>query len=153
MDLVAASRRRDVGDPVPQGRIPGRGVEDPMRHGPGGRGVLLDLHLRGVLLIRVLLRLDLGDFDLLSGLGDGGAQVSGLGGCGHAGYLAGVLGRSERVPMLGLAELPGLQLGAPVVPGDVREREEALRGCGRDAAISGLVVEQARIRQHGREVE
>lgn len=139
-----------MGDPGPEGRVPGRGVEDSVGHGGGGRRrqVLLHLHLRGVGVIPgVLLSLYVGDFDLLPGLGYGGAQVHRLGSRRCAGYLAGVLGRSERVPVLGLPKLSSLQVGSPVVAGDGWEREEGLRRGRRDATVRGFVVEEARVRQ------
>lgn len=139
-----------MGDPGPEGRVPGRGVEDSMGHGGGGRGcrVLLDLYLRGVIIPGVLLGLYFGQFDLLPGLGDGGTQVCGLGGCCYTGYLAGVLGRSEGIPVLGLPKVSSLQVGSPVVTGDGWEREKGLRGCRCDATVSGFVVEEARVWQH-----
>lgn len=116
--------------------------------------ILLDLYLRGVLILGVLLSLYFGQLDLFPGLGDGGTQVYGLGGCGCAGYLAGVLGRSEGIPMLRLPKLSSLQVDSPVVTGDGREREKGLRGCRCDATIRGFVVEEARVWQDSvRELE
>lgn len=86
-------------------------------------------------------------FDLLSGLRDGGAEVNRLGRCCYTGYLADVLGRSEGIPVLGLAELSSLRVGSPVVSRDRWEMEEGLRGCRREATERGFVVEEARVRQ------
>lgn len=46
--MIAAAGWGDVADPGPEGRVPGRGVEDSVGHGGGGRGsrVLLNLYLR-----------------------------------------------------------------------------------------------------------
>lgn len=135
-----------MGDAGPEGRVPGRGVEDSVGHGGGGwrRGVLLDLYLRGVILAVLLLSLYFGQLDLLPGLGDGGAQVYGLGGCRYAGYLAGVLGRSEWIPVFGLSKLSSLRVGSSVVTGHGWEGEEGLRGwC--ETAVRGFVVEEARV--------
>jgi len=139
-----------VGDPGPEGRVPGRRVEDSMGHGGGGRrrGVLLNLNLRRVVIAGVLLSLYVGELDLLPGLGNGGTQVGRLGGDRYNGYLAGVLGPGERIPVLGLPKLSSLEIGSPVVAGDGREGEEGLRGCWWDATVSGFVVEEARVRQH-----
>lgn len=146
--MIVAAGRCDVGDPGPEGRVPGRGVEDSVGHGGGGwrRWVLLDLYLRGVIITVVLLSLCFGQLDLFPGLGDGGTQVYGLGRCCYAGYLAGVLGRSEGIPVLGLPKLSSLRVGSPVVTGDGWEGEKGLRGSRSDATI-GLVVEEARVWQ------
>lgn len=141
-----------MGDPGPEGGVPGRGVQDSVGHGRGRwrRWILLDFDLGNmVIILTVLLGLDLGQFDLLPGLGDWGAQVNGLCGRGCAGYLAGVLWRSEGVPVLGLSEVPYLEVGAPVVAGGDRGKgEEGLSRGGRgDATVGGLVVEEARVRQ------
>lgn len=117
-------------------------------HGGGCRRILLDLHLARVVVPGVFLRFDIGELDLLPGFGYGGAQVDGLRGCGYTGYLSGVLGRGERIPMLGLAEIPDLELGGPVVAGSHRrEGEEALRGGRRHAPIGSLLVEHTRFWQ------
>lgn len=145
-DRVVAAGRCDVGDPGPEGRVPGRGVEDAV-HGGGGWGVLLDLHLRGVIITVLLLSLYLRQLDLLPGLGDGGAQVDGLGGCRCAGYLAGVLWRSEGIPVLRLPKVSSLRVGAPVVTGDGWEGEEGLRGGRCEATVRGFVGEEARVCQ------
>ena len=148
--LITDTGRGDVCDPRPEGRVPGRGVEDSVGHGGGGRRcqVLLTLDLRWVVVAGVLLGLDLGQFDLLPGLGYGGAQVCRLGRCYYAGYLAGVLRRSEGIPMLGLPKLSSLQVGSPVVTSHGWEREESLRRGRRDATVRGFVVEEARVWQN-----
>lgn len=136
-----------MGDPRPEGRVPGRRVEDPMGHGGGGWRcrVLLTLHLCRVVIAGVLFSLYLGQFDLFPGLGYGGAEVRGLGGCSYAGYLAGVLWRSEGIPVLGLSKVSNLQVGPPVVTGHGWKREKCLRGGLRDATVSGFVVEKTRV--------
>lgn len=147
---VARAGRCSLGHSGPQGRVPGARVE----HGGGGRGgrELLDLQLAGIIIPGVLFDLYSGKLDLLPGLRDGGAEVHRLGRCCYTGYLADVLGRSEGIPVFGLAELPSLRVGPPVVGGHRWEREEGLRG--RDATERGFVVEEARVRQDAvRELE
>lgn len=136
-----------MGDAGPEGRVPGRGVEDSVGHGGGGwrRRVLLDLYLRGVILTVLLLSLYFGQLDLLPGLGDGGAQVYGLGGCRYAGYLAGVLGRSEWIPVFGLPKLSSLRVGSSVVTGHGWEGEEGLRGGRCETTVRRFIVEEARV--------
>lgn len=149
---VARAGRCSLGHSGPQGRVPGARVE----HGGGGRGgrELLDLQLAGIIIPGVLFDLYSGKLDLLPGLRDGGAEVHRLGRCCYTGYLADVLGRSEGIPVFGLAELSSLRVGPPVVGGHRWEREEGLRGRGRDATERGFVVEEARVRQDAvRELE
>lgn len=118
-----------------------------MGHGCRGRRcrVLLDLYLACVVIPGVLLSLYIRELDLLPGLSDRGTQICRLGSCCYAGYLAGVLGRSEGIPVLGLPKLSSLQVGAPVVTGDGWEGEKGLRGGRGDATVRGFVVEEARV--------
>lgn len=138
-----------MGHSGPEGRVPGRGVEDSVRHGGGGRRrrVLLDLQIGRIIIPGVLLDLHLGQLDLLSGLRDGGAEVCRLGGCCYTGYLTDVLGRSEGIPVLGLPKVSSLGVGSPVVSSDRWEGEEGLRGGRCDATERGFVVEEARVWQ------
>lgn len=121
-----------------------------MGHGGGGRWrrILLDLRVARIIVAGVLLHLHSGKLDLLSGLGDGGAEVNRLGRCCCCtGYLADVLGRSEGIPGLGRRELPSLRVGPPVVSGDRWKSKEGLRGCRCDASERGFVVKEARVWQ------
>lgn len=138
-----------MSDPGPEGRVPGRGVENSVWHGDGDWGpwVLLELYFRGIIITGVFLGLYFGQLNLFSGLRDGRTQIYRLGGCYYAGYLAGVLGRSEGIPVLRLPKLSSLRVGSPVVTCDRWEGEEGLRGHRCDAAVRGFVVEEARVRQ------
>lgn len=101
-----------------------------------------------VLFTHLLLGLDLRHLDLLPGLSDRRAQVSGL--CGRIGprHLPRVLGGRKRVPVFGLGEVTHLRVVLPQVSSDRREREKRLRVSSIEAIKGRLVEEQARILEH-----